>query len=195
MYTELEVVNACLASMGEAPVLALTVPHPYIPRAITLLRKHNKLVQASQWWFNTTSVTLVPIAPGYEVTASLPTGTIGIIAGAGTPYVLNGDGTVYDLVAGEIVTTSIDVKVNRELDFVDLPVEANIYIADCTVVEFQRDYDGDQARARDLKEQRKDSGTQLMSQHIRMMKSNLFRRVTSKLNDMRGDRPMLRGQE
>jgi hypothetical protein len=195
MYSELDVVNACLASMGEAPILDLTVPHPYVSIAVRLLSKHNKLVQSLRWWFNSTTVTLVPVAPTYTVAATLPSGALNIIAEPGKPYVLNGDGTVYDLLAGETVTESIDVIVVRELAFTDLPVEANAYVTDCTVLEFQRSYDGDAARTRDLKEQRKESGTQLQAQHIRMMKSNLFRRVASKLNDIRGDRPLLRGQE
>jgi hypothetical protein len=195
MYTELDVVNACLASMGEAPILDLTVPHPYVSSAVKLLQKHNKLVQSNRWWFNTTAVTLVPVAPEYYVTASLPAGTLNIIATSATPYILNGDGTVYDLVRGEIVTSSIDVLVVRELDFTNLPVEANTYVTDCVVVEFQGRFDGDAQRERSLKEQRRESGAQLMAQHTRMMKSNLYRRVTSKLNDIRGDRPFLRGQE
>jgi Tail tubular protein len=191
MYTELEVVNACLASMSEAPVPVLTIPHPYIARALTLLRKHNKLVQSNRWWFSTIKATLVPVGPSYTVAASLPAGTLGIVPLERGSYVLNGDGTVYNLASGEILTTPLEAQVYRELAFTALPPEANAYITDCVVLEFQRNYDGDSQRTRDLKEQRRESGTQLMAQHIRMTKANFFARIAHKLRAARGDRPVL----
>jgi Tail tubular protein len=193
VYSELEAVNACLASMGEAPILSLDVPHPYVPAAVSYLAKHNKLVQTNRWWFNTTAVTLTPVSG--DVTASLPAGAIGIIGKQGAAYVLNADGTVYDIARGEEVTTPIDVFVVREVAFTSLPPEANAYISDCAILDFQVSFDGDGGRTQMLRENRLRSWTMLHAQNIRLTKTNLFRRAASKLNDMRGDRPFLRGQE
>lgn len=194
MYSELDVVNACLASMGEAPVPNLTMPHPYIAAAIKMLTKHNKLVQSQRWWFNTTKVTLTPVAPTYTVSASLPTGAVHIQVPRKV-YTLNGDGTVYDHTEGEVVTAAFDAFVIRELDYEALPPEANAYIADCTVLEFQSRFDGDSTKAALLREQKRDSFVALNAQNTRLLKPSMFSRIASKLNDIRGDRPFLRGQE
>jgi hypothetical protein len=195
MYTELDYVNACLGTMGEAPVPGLTVPHPYIGQALVLLARHNKLVQAVRWWFNTTKLTLTPSAGDFS--ASLPVGTISIIGISGNAYVLNGDGTVYDITRGEQVLSAITVWVLRELDFEELPPEANAYIADCAILQFQSNYDGDGSRTALLRENKRESWMQLHAMNTRMVKANLLRRpgVQSKLQDVRGDRPMLRGAE
>jgi hypothetical protein len=193
MYTELQAINACLASMGEAPVLSLEVPHPNVPQAVTFLAKHNKLVQTNRWWFNQSLVTLEFDVDG--IATNLPSGVLGIVGQGGNAYVLNFDGTVYDIGRGEQVTSSVTVYVIRELAFTELPPEANIYISDCAILDFQTSFDADPTRTQMLRENRQRSWMMLHAQHTRLTKTNLFKRVASKLNDMRGDRPFLRGQE
>jgi hypothetical protein len=191
--TELQAVNECLASMGEAPVLSLSVPHPYVPYAVQLLAKHNKLVQTNRWWFNTTILELVPVAPTYTVAASLPAGVTGIIGIDDEAYVLNGDGTVYDIAAGEQVTTPITVYVTRELAFESLPPQANAYITACAVLDFQRKFDGDTTRANQLREDRTTTYLDLNAMHIRLSKVNLLRRTSTagRFRRIRGDRPVI----
>jgi hypothetical protein len=193
MYTELQAINACLASMGEAPVLDLTVPHPYVPQAISFLAKHNKLVQTNRWWFN--SVTATITESGGVYTASLPAGTLSIEGKNGKAYVLLDDGTVYDHTLDEAATGELEVYVVKEKAFAMLPPEANAYVADCAILDFQVSFDSDSNRTQMLRENRARSWAMLQAQNARMMKTNMFKRVAAKLNDMRGDRPLLRGQE
>lgn len=191
MYTELSLVNACLATMAEAPVADLAVPHPYVPAALEILSRHNKFIQSGRrWWFNTTRLTLTPDSGGV-VTASLPTGATGIVGIQGEPYTLNADGTVYDHKCAEIVMTPIEVFVTRELPFSELPPEANNYVGLMAIMEFQENFDGDAARGRGVSDRTELARRTLNAQQTRLMKVNILNRpgTGGTLHNVRGDRP------
>jgi len=58
--TGLNVVNQCLASMGETPLNAVNADHPYVAAALMHLRGASTQEQAKGWWFNTDFLTSSP---------------------------------------------------------------------------------------------------------------------------------------
>ena len=53
MFTELDVVNACLATLGELPLVELTDEHPMVAAARVNLTEAIVSEMHRQWWFNT----------------------------------------------------------------------------------------------------------------------------------------------
>ena len=50
--TTLDVVNDCLAVMGEAPLNTISEDHAFKVAAINILNRNSRNVQARGWWFN-----------------------------------------------------------------------------------------------------------------------------------------------
>jgi hypothetical protein len=194
MLTELQVVNAQLATMGEAPLPSLDIPHPYVVAGIAKLAEQNKLIQARGWWFNTRKVTLTPDTVDPYAITDLPTGTLQVYALDGTPLSLDEDLALYDHKEEAVVTTAREVRVVREIAFASLPILANLYVAAAAVYHFQSDFDSDGEKRRTLGEQMTMRYAELHAEHIRVMKTNLLygRDSTAyKLLSVRGNRPYI----
>jgi len=65
MFTELDVVNACLATLGELPLVELTDEHPMVAAARNNLTEALVSEMHRQWWFNTDFVTLTATDEGF----------------------------------------------------------------------------------------------------------------------------------
>lgn len=191
MLTELDVVNEQLATMGEAPITSLNIPHPYVAAGIRELRKANKSVCADGWWFSTERATLTPgVSPTYTVT--FPAGTLSVRGLEGQPVSKRGS-TLYDHAENETITVATEVELIKEIPFRDLPVFANLYVGALAVLAFQKEFDRDPDRTRDLAATANMRYVQMNAEHIRIMQTNILARPSTagRRYLVRGNRPVL----
>lgn len=147
--TRLDVVNACLAIMGEAPLNSLNEDHQYRDAAITLLDSNLTSVQAPGWWYNRESLYFAVspednriYIPGdvdnvlFQDPALVARGRVVYNLDAGTDRFPSG----YRVAGLLIRTLSLDL----------LPVSIAKLIKMKTVLEFQTQFDGDSTKTRQL---------------------------------------------
>jgi hypothetical protein len=188
--TQLEVVNQCLASMGETPLNSIDSDQPYV--AAALLKMKTTLTQelAKGWWFNTDYTTLAPDPnTGFIY---VPADAIDVNPGdEGGALVLRGRRVYTRFTSSYEFTGTVSVSIVREIPFDDLPMMANHMIAARTVLDFQNDYDGDADKYNKLGAAYQQAFTTLRAEHIRQVKANMLRNpsVTAQLRLMR---PMTR---
>jgi len=154
MATKLDVVNACLAIMGEAPLNVLTEDHTFKEAALKYFEDNNRTIQARGWWFNTERLTLTASPVDKRVT--LPGDTGAWAANDNTHprerYVQRGR-RLYDMHDGTDLFPDgfrITGTLTRIIPFEDLPLSVSAYIERKTVLDFQNQYDGDQTKTRNL---------------------------------------------
>ena len=167
----INVINEMLASMGEAPLNAITDEHPLKGAGLALLDKLNSTIQAQGWHFNRLpNVELVPGALDENV--YLPGNYIAVTCI--TPYAAQRGRRIYNLETGTWVwTKNVVVTAIHLVDFEELPELAAAYIAAEAVLQFQTRYDGDTAKTRDLRAERDRCKIELMTVEIRDVKANL----------------------
>jgi len=142
MLTDLDVINAQLAAIGQAPITDVTRPNRLVSIALEKLRQASAELQARCWWFNHVDKQLVPTAVTGDVAAQLPVNTSEILSPSG--FVLRKNGPVvyiYDLYRGEIRLGALDVRLRFELPFADLPALAQAAVRARAVADFVRDQD------------------------------------------------------
>lgn len=174
--TELDVVNAQIATMGEAPITSLTLPHPYVAAGLNKLRLASRQTQAVGWWFNTGTYTLTPDPEAdYVITGQLPCGVLSIRGPYGEAVSLRGE-KLYDHRAQAIRTQRIcGVSVTYELPFGELPPSAQQYVMDRAVLAFQSDFDSSDSRTALCKQNVAASYVIMNQEHIRTIKMNKLR--------------------
>jgi len=175
MMTMLTVVNACLATLGEAPINDLDEDHPLVAAALATITAIDQSEQAKEWWFNREIATLHP---------DPETGHIYVPADA-----LNVDPTVanknwvqrgrrlYDALNGTYNLGDRPVQVNlvRHVPFEDLPPLFQSWVSICSQVKFQSDFDGDEQKYRRLAAEKSQVMLTLNSTQIRNVQANLLR--------------------
>lgn len=151
--TQLGVVNACLAIMGEAPINSLAEQHVYKTTALAILERNDDNCQSEGWWFNTEDLTLTVNPVDHRMYPPTDTATVRpALLSERSRYVQRGR-IMYDLKNGTDVLDdafTLKVKLVRRIAFEDLPKSVSAYIARKTVLDFQQDYDGDQTKTRNL---------------------------------------------
>lgn len=143
----LEVINACLGTMGETPLSSLADPHSYKAAAQACLDRVDKRIQAKGWWFNKERITIPPSA--IDSKYYLPGDVIELQADD-VQWAQRGR-LVYDKERGTYTgTTPIKVGIVRRLDFDIIPEVVAQYIGMSAVLEFQKSYDGDSTKTGQL---------------------------------------------
>jgi len=188
--TQLDVVNQCLASMGETPLNAVDADHPFVAAALLTLKTTNTQEQAKGWWFNTDLVTLHPDALSRFI--YVPDDAISINPNdTGTAWVLRGR-RLYDRFTSTYeFAGDVRVELVREIPFEDLPMLATHVIAARTVLDFQSAYDSDADKYSRLGVAYQQAFSTLRAEHIRQVKANMLNNPTVQLQ-MRDIRPMTR---
>jgi hypothetical protein len=149
----LDVVNACLGTMGHVPLASLAEPHAFKNAATSTLDRLNREVQSKGWWFNRETLVLHPDA--YSAVIDMPGDAISVrvprsYTSANRNLVWRG-GRLYDTDRGtNQFTEDVTVEIIRLVQFEDLPEEAAQHIAAKTILQFQSAYDGDTAKSREL---------------------------------------------
>lgn len=171
---KLDIINAMLGSMGEAPLNTLTEPHAFRGSALGVFDTINEQVQARGWWFNMEEIELQPSSLDSSIylpgdTAAVRTATRNVVRRGNRLY--NLDGGVF------VFTENVAVQLIRLVDIEDLPEAAAQHIRALCVLRFQTTYDGDSAKTRQLHDEVFGAdGTRvvLWSEHTRNRRSNFI---------------------
>lgn len=179
--TELDVVNRCLATMGELPINTLEGSrNPIVTNARSAFRDVSIEEQAQGWWFNLEIVELAPqggttTEPGFY---RPPSDCLSLATNDdfNPSWLSVRDRKLYDNGKAEFHTgtSPIKVKIVRLVPFDDLPYNAQRLIRDSAVRKFQMDYDGDELKIAQAESSYSAAYGLCMSDHIRSVKANLL---------------------
>jgi hypothetical protein len=187
MPSTLDVVNNCLATLGEVPLSNLSEPHEFKSAALSYLDKADRAIQSHGWWYNTEELTLTPapstgdmLLPGDCLKVS--TGFKSLINSRQTKhnarYVQRGR-RIYDLINATYAITEeaeLEVQIVRRVPLADLPECIAEYINNETVLRFQSRYDSDSNKRKELSDDAGIARVYAMAEHIRQVRHN---RLTS----------------
>lgn len=183
MATTLEVVNECLASLGEAPLNTLSEPHVYKGSALKALASANKRLQSPGWWFNKEAMTLQPAPttghmqlPGDAISwDSRVRTTDTLVRQQPKPWLVQRGSRLYDTRNRTyVITEEVTGTITRLVPFDDLPPVMNDYVAAETVLRFQSLYDADNSRRQELTEEWKMARMQANAEQTRQASVNLL---------------------
>ena len=180
MIDKLDIVNACLKTMGETKLNTLEDDHGYKDDALDLIDRVHRDVSSLSLWFNTEWLKLQPQADSKYI--MVPTDVIKVdpVPQCGLRRVAQRGRRLYDTGRNTYEFDGpVTVKVARLLDFENLPYEAMMFIRDDAVLRFQSDFDGDNTKYQKILQQRELSWINLKSEHIRQIKINpLYQRAS-----------------
>lgn len=177
MTTKLDVVNTCLAVMGETPLNSLSEDHEYKAAALTRLAADTNRLQAKGWWFNLETVQLTVNPSDSRIYLPGDIGTLRLPSMPGAARVAQRGKVLYNLDAGTDLFpdgTTYKATLIRLLPFESLPLLMAEYIAAETVLWFQNEYDGDQTKTRNLALVAQDRQREVTAEHLRNIKVNLL---------------------
>lgn len=171
--TTLNVVNACLKTMGETPLNAVDTDHPYVQAALLVLEDANKLEQEVGWWFNSDFPTLVPDPNTHFI--YIPTDALNVETGEGyTQYVQRGN-RLWDTYKNTFqIETPVLTRIIREIPFEDLPENVRVLVSLRTQLDFQASYDADDAKYQKIYASYGQAYNRVRRMHIRNKKTNMF---------------------
>lgn len=171
--SELDVVNECLASLGEAPLNSLDDEHPFVANAVRMLRIANSREQAKGWWFNRERVILSPDPQTNFI--YVPTDTISVDPVSQWTHLVQRGRRLYDpRGAGYAIGKRVIVTLIRLIPFEELPAPASAYISLCTQRDFQKAYDADRMKVEQILMERNEAYVTLRAEDIRNAGVNLL---------------------
>lgn len=175
ILTELDVINTCLATMGEEPVNSLNSETPFLSAAKHNLRQANYELQAMDWWFNQEFLEIRPEVSGEY---KLPADVVAIVSSRAdrSGWYSIRRRKIYDNFAGQFLSGNrpVRARVKRLLAFDDLPIAARNAVQWATVVRFINNFDGDELKLREAKESYASSYGILNTEHIRAVQANVL---------------------
>ena len=183
MATTLDVVNDCLATMGEAPLNALTEPHSYKGAALKQLAKANERIQAPGWWFNIEVMTVIPAPTTGQVQlagdvvkwSSGVRSADTLVRSQAKPWLVKRGSRLYDTrTHSYVITEEATGEVVRLIPFEDLPSVINSYVAAEAALKFQSVYDADNSRRAELQEAWRMARLEANSENIRQLGVNMI---------------------
>lgn len=143
--TELDVVNDCLATMGEMPINSLNSDHPLVAGALKVLRQANAREQAAGWWFNREVVKLYPDTTTKHITT--PADMLSIDPADREKRYTERGRRLYDLATQSVLFDDpVEVAIIRLIPFRDLPWAGQDLVGAATAARFVESYDADEYR-------------------------------------------------
>lgn len=183
MATTLEVVNECLATMGEAPLNTLTEPHEFKASALRYLAKENRTIQSPGWWYNLEAMTMAP-APStghMQLAGDVIKWQSGVrssdmlVRSQAKPWIVQRGSRLYDTRNRTFVMTEeVTGEIVREVPFTDLPPVVNDYVTASTVLKFQSNFDADNSRRQELTQLFTMARAAANSENIRQLSVNMI---------------------
>lgn len=171
--TELDVVNACLKSMGRAPLNSLAGGSPIITSAQESLRTALMEEQGIGWWFNREMVKLSPTTNGQVY---CPADTLQLTTDENPPWLSTRGNRLYDNRIGDYFTTTKDISVDmlRLIPLDDLPYQAQRLVQCAAVLDFQKSFDSDEQKIKSVTGDYNKAFTLLRAAHIRAVHANML---------------------
>jgi len=171
--TELDVVNACLKSMGRSPLNSLASGSPVITSAQASLHTALMEEQGIGWWFNRENVTLSPNTDGQVY---CPADTLQLTTDENPPWLSTRGARLYDNRIGDYFTTTAPITVDliRLIPLDDLPYQAQRLVQCAAVLDFQKSFDADDQKVKSAKEDYGKALALIRSAHIRAVKANML---------------------
>jgi tail tube protein len=172
--TKLEVVNACLATMGETPLNTLEDDHAYKAAALNKLDDANKIEQKTGWWFNSEEIQLYPddinkyIMIPQDAFAIQPIARVSPAFGQRGKRIYNTQNNTY------MWTKPLWVYLIRLIEFEDLPYHCADAVQYGAIMRFQREFDGDTTRYNQLAQDYSRARMELKAEDVRNRKPNLL---------------------
>lgn len=170
--TKLDVFNAMIATMGEAPYEDATAAavHPRYADCIRRLERISTRIQGRGWWFNTLK---------FDATPDPVTGAVdfpcAILSTEGTGldgWVIRGN-SLYAPMSNEMISTTVrNVRAIVKLEWDDLPPAAQDYIATRATLDFQAAFDSTQSTTARLEKDSAEQWHELNRQHILGVRAN-----------------------
>lgn len=170
MFTELDVVNSCLATLGELPLVELTDEHPMVAAARSNLTEALVSEMHRQWWFNTDYVRLAATEEGFVYA---PEDAVAVKIDGMPDLILRGR-RLYNRYEStyELTGLSVVAVVVRNLPYEDLPAPAQVLVKDSCVLQFQLNYDADTVKTQQLTAKYQNSYRLLNAEHARQIQAN-----------------------
>lgn len=183
MATTLEVVNSCLATLGEKPLNTLSEPHIFKAPAVRALTEANKRLQAPGWWFNIEAMTMTPAPTTGHM--QLPGDCIKwqsgvrssdtLVRSQAKPWIVQRGSRLYDTrLHTYAMTEDVTGEIIRLVNFEELPPVINDYVAAETVLKFQSNFDADNSRRQELAQSWLLAKTEAKSENIRQLGVNML---------------------
>jgi hypothetical protein len=167
-----------LSTLGEAPLNSIEEDHPMVASGVRQLRVVSYREQAKGWWFNKETVTLQPDAATGEV--FVPGDCISVDPTDPYTHLVQRGRRLYDPTKQTYkLPNSVPVNMTRFVPFDDLPPTAAVYIGTSAVLMFQKSYDADPNKTRQLVADRGEALVALNSEHIRSMDVNILNRTST----------------
>lgn len=173
MYvTQLTVVNACLASMGEEPINSLAEENAFVNSAKFALENANINEQSRGWWFNKECLKLLPESGGTGYT--VPADVIDLDIESNPKWLTMRGNRLYSTAEAAYLTGTrvYEANIIRLLKFEDLPFHAKRLIKAATVILFQQSYDGDAQKIKEAETEYGMAYSLCRAQHIRAVGAN-----------------------
>lgn len=173
MLSQLDVINQCIATQGEAPLNSIDSDHPYVPPALQSIETALTLELGKGWYFNEDEFTLQPETDG---TIFVPKDTITAIPldPRCTGIVQRGR-RLYDRYNGTYnIGAPVMVRLTVEVPFDDLPMLWNQFVAARAVLDFQGKYDADSEQYQKLLVKYNQLSGIVKSEDIRQRKENIL---------------------
>jgi hypothetical protein len=190
LVTQLTVVNACLASMGEEPINSLAEENAFVNSAKFALENATINEQSAGWWFNKECVQMYPDVEGRYL---VPADVIDLTIDSNPAWLTQRAGRLYSTAEGKWLegTAPYAASILRLLAFEDVPFHAKRLIKAATVILFQQSYDGDTVKIAEAQEEYRQAYLLCRAQHIRAVGAN-FGTYAIRESNMAGGRRGLR---
>lgn len=173
--TKLDVVNGCLATMGESPLNTLEDDHSYKAAALNYLDQVNRIEQKKGWWFNSEYVELTPDVNSTYIYVPQDALAIKTINRWYTPLYVQRGTRLYNVTKNNYEwDQKFWVDLVRLLAFEELPFHAADVVQFGTIMRFQREFDGDTTRYNQLTQDYARARSELASEDVRNKRPNLL---------------------
>ncbi|WYW02952.1 tail protein [Pseudomonas phage vB_PpuP-Villemi] len=171
--TELDIVNACLQSMGRSPINSVASGSPIIASALASLRTCMMQEQAIGWWFNNEVVKLSAQTNGQ---VSCPADTLKLTTDQNPPWLSTRGQLLYDNRIGDYFTTTgqITVALTRLIPLDKLPYQAAMLVQCASVLNFQKAFDADAAKIDTASQDYRKALSLMNTEHIRSVQANML---------------------
>jgi len=173
LITELDIVNACLKSMGEAPINSTSSGSPIVQAALESLYRAHQQEQAIGWYFNTETVKL---DPNTDNQYQAPADTLSLSTDENPPWLSLRGSRLYDNrnATWYMGTKPITVRLVRLISLDELSYNAASLVMESAVLDFQDSFDADEQKVSKAQQSYQKAYTILNAEHIRSVQANML---------------------